>query len=66
MTAAPKSRFSKKILLFTGFGLLTLVLYLCYLVGTANIVDVLARTDLLLYASAFIGFVLSILFVSLT
>ena len=65
MNAAPSQRFSKKILLFISFGLLTLVLYLYYFVGTVNIVYVISQTDPLYYASAFIAFVVGVFFASL-
>lgn len=66
MTAATKPSFSKKTYLFIVFGLLTLVFYLYYFVGTMNIADVVRRADFLVYASAFIAFVVSVFFASLT
>jgi uncharacterized protein (TIRG00374 family) len=66
MTAARKPSFSKKIYLFIGFGLLTLVFYLYYFVGTMNMADIVKRTDFLVYASAFIAFVAGVFFASLT
>jgi uncharacterized protein (TIRG00374 family) len=66
MTAATKPSFSKKIYLFIGFGLLTLVFYLYYFVGTMNIADIVKRANFLVYASAFIAFVASVFFASLT
>jgi len=66
MTAAPKPSFSKKIFLFIGFGLLTLVFYLYYFVDTMNMADIVRRTDFLVYASAFIAFVASVFFASLS
>jgi uncharacterized protein (TIRG00374 family) len=66
MTSPPKPLFSKKIFLFIGFGLLTLVLYLYYFVGTGNIANVIRRADLFYYASAFMAFVVGVFFASLT
>lgn len=66
MTAAPKPLFSKKMLLFIGFGLLILVLYIYYFVGTVNIAYVIRRVDPVYYASAFIVFVVAVFFASLT
>lgn len=66
MSAAPKPSFPNKLLLFIGIGLFTLVLYLYYFVGTSNIADVIKRADLLTYTSAFVAFILSVLFSSLT
>lgn len=65
MTAAPKPLFSKKMLLFIGFGLLTLALYIYYFVGTANIAYVIGRADPMYYASAVIFFVVAVFFASL-
>jgi uncharacterized protein (TIRG00374 family) len=64
MSKTPKPLFPKKILLFASFGLLVLVLYLYYFVGTSNIAGVIGRVDLLTYAAAFLAFTLSILFSS--
>ena len=61
MAEVPKTRFSKKLLLFTGFGLLTLVLYLYHLVGAENIINILTYANLLFYFSAFMTFMLGVL-----
>jgi uncharacterized protein (TIRG00374 family) len=65
MTVASKPRLSKKVLLFTCLGLLTLVAYFVYFVGTVNIVDRIKEVDLYYYASAFIAFLVSVLFSTL-
>ena len=65
MTAPVKPRFTRKIFLFVLLGLATLVFYLYYSVGTANVVDVLERTNLFYFTSAFIVFLVSIFFSSL-
>lgn len=65
MTVTPNPRVSKKILLFTFFGLLTLVVYFYYLVGTVSIVDVVKRTNLFYYAFAFVVFLVGIVFSTL-
>ncbi len=61
---APKPMFPKKILLLVGFGLLVLVLYLYYFVGTSNIIEVITKVDLPTYSLAFIAFVIGIVFSS--
>jgi len=66
MSAPQKPSLSKKLLLFIVIGLVTLVLYLYYFVGTSNIADVIRRADLLTYASAFVAFILGVVFSSLT
>ena len=60
-----KPRFTKKILLFVLFGLIVLALYFYYFVGALNIVDVIKRVNLVYYPSAFIAFLVSVLFSSL-
>jgi uncharacterized protein (TIRG00374 family) len=65
MTAPSKPFLPRRILLFIGFGLLTLGLYLYYFVGTSNIVDVIRRADVLVYSSAFMAFIVAVLFASL-
>jgi uncharacterized protein (TIRG00374 family) len=65
MTVESKPRLSKKVLLFTFLGLLTLVAYFYYFVGTVNIVDQIKRVNLYYYASAFIAFLMSVLFSTL-
>lgn len=62
---ALKPRLTKRILLFVGIGLATLVLYLYYFIGTGNIADVIRQTNLLWYTSAFVAFMASVLFYSL-
>ena len=66
MAVAQKPRFTRRILLFVLLGLLVLVLYLYYFVGTVNIIDVITRTNLLYYMSAFIAFLAGVFFSSLT
>jgi len=63
--AVAKPRFTKRVLLFVLFGLLVLMLYFYYFVGTLNIIDVIKRVNLLCYTSAFIAFLVSVLFYSL-
>jgi uncharacterized protein (TIRG00374 family) len=65
MTVASKPRLSKKVLLFTCLGLLTLVAYFYYFVGTGSIVDQIKKVDLYYYAAAFIAFLVSVLFSTL-
>lgn len=60
-----KPRFTKRILLFVLLGLFTLALYFYYFVGASDIIDVVKRTNLLYYSSAFIAFSASVLFSSL-
>jgi uncharacterized protein (TIRG00374 family) len=66
MTTAAKPRLTKRVLLFVSFGLLAFLLYLYYLVGLTNIADTIGRTNLLYYSLAFIAFVVSIAFLSLS
>jgi uncharacterized protein (TIRG00374 family) len=65
MTVASKPRLSKKVLLFTFLGLITLVAYFYYLTRTTNIVGQIKEVDLYYYASAFIAFLVSVLFSTL-
>jgi len=65
MTAAQKPLFSRRILVFVLIGLLVLVLYVYYFVRTTNVADTIARTNLLLYASAFVAFLTTVFFSSL-
>jgi uncharacterized protein (TIRG00374 family) len=65
MNAASGPRLSKKVFLFTCIGLLTLVAYFYYFVGTVNIVDEIKRIDLLYFVPAFIAFLISVLFSAL-
>jgi uncharacterized protein (TIRG00374 family) len=65
MSVALKLRLTRRILLFVGIGLATLVLYLYYFIGTANIADVIRQTNLFWYTSAFVAFLASVLFYSL-
>jgi len=65
MSVAVKPRFTKKILLFVVIGLATLLLYLYYFIGTANVADALRQTNVFWYASAFVAFLASVLFYSL-
>lgn len=66
LTVVLKPRFTKGILLFVFLGLLAFVLYFFFFVGTVNVADVIKRTNLFYYMSAFIAFSLSIFFSSLT
>lgn len=66
VTAVSTPVFPKKLLLLIGVGLATLILYLYYFVGTSNITDVIGKTDLLIYSTAFISFTISVFFSSLT
>ena len=66
MSAESKPQVSRRIVLFTIIGLLTLVVYLYYFVGTLNIADVINRTNLFIFASAFLAFLANILFSTLT
>jgi uncharacterized protein (TIRG00374 family) len=65
MSVAVKPHFTKKILLFVIIGLATLLLYLYYFIGTANVADALRQTNVFLYTSAFVAFLASVLFYSL-
>jgi uncharacterized protein (TIRG00374 family) len=65
MSVAVKPRFTKKILLFVVIGLATLLVYLYYFIGTANVADVLRQTNVFWYTSAFVAFLASVLFYSL-
>ncbi len=58
-------RFPRKLFLFVGLGLTTLVFYLYYFVGTADIVGVLERTNLSIYSMAFVAFNVGVFFSSL-
>ena len=66
MATAAKPRPTKKILLFISIGLAAFLLYLYYLVGLSNIANTIERTNLLYYAFAFIAFIASITFLSLS
>jgi len=66
MTTAGRPRLTKRVFLFVSFGLLAFLLYLYYLVGLTNIADIIERTNLVYYASAFIAFVVGIVFMSLS
>lgn len=61
-----KPKFSRRVLLFVLIGLLTLLLYFYYFVGTGNVVEVIGRTNLSYYAAAFIAFLVSVFFSSLS
>jgi uncharacterized protein (TIRG00374 family) len=65
MTVESKPGLSKKVLLFTLIGLLILIAYFIYLFRTTNIVDQIKQVDLYYYASAFIAFLVSVLFSTL-
>jgi uncharacterized protein (TIRG00374 family) len=65
MSVAVKPRFTKKILLFVVIGLATLLVYLYYFIGTANVADALRHTNVFWYTSAFVAFLASVLFYSL-
>jgi uncharacterized protein (TIRG00374 family) len=65
MTVALKPRFTRRVLLFVCLGLVVFVIYFYYFVGTVNIADEIKRTNLFYYASAFIAFLLCVLFSSL-
>lgn len=65
MREAPKPRFTRRILLFVVIGLAVLAIYLYYFIGTVNVVDVIKHTNLLWYTSAFVAFLLSVLFYTL-
>jgi uncharacterized protein (TIRG00374 family) len=59
-------RFTRRILLFVGVGLATLVLYLHYFIGAVSIVEVIKQTDPFYYATAFVALLASVLFYSLS
>lgn len=65
MTTVSKPRLTKRIILFIAIGLATLLFYLFYFVGTMNIADVVSRTNIPYYASAFFAFIMSVFFSSL-
>jgi len=65
MTVESKPRLSKKLLLFTLIGILTLVAYFIYFVGTVNIVDEIRKVNLYYYALAFVAFLVSVFFSTL-
>jgi uncharacterized protein (TIRG00374 family) len=65
MTAAQKPWFTRRILIFVLLGLLILALYVYYFVRTTNIVDTIAQTNTLFYASAFGAFLATVFFSSL-
>jgi uncharacterized protein (TIRG00374 family) len=64
MNAPAKPHVTKRILIFVGIGLAALVLYLYYL-GTVNVAAEIEKTNLLLYASAFVAFLASVTFYSI-
>jgi uncharacterized protein (TIRG00374 family) len=66
MASASKPRLTKRIILFIAVGLATLLFYLLYFVGTMNIASVISQTDIACYASAFVAFLISVFFSSLT
>lgn len=66
MAAVQKPRFTKKVILFTAAGLATLVFYLIYFAGTLNVADLVRQINPLYYSSAFLVFVISVFFSSLT
>jgi uncharacterized protein (TIRG00374 family) len=65
MTTVQRPLFSKRILIFVLIGLLVLALYVYYFVRTTNVADTIARTNLFLYASAFVAFLATVFFSSL-
>jgi uncharacterized protein (TIRG00374 family) len=65
MTVASPPRISRRILLFVGAGLATLILYLYYFIGTAKVSAVVEKTNLPIYAMAFLAFLASATFYSL-
>ncbi len=66
MTVEGKPWFTKRVLLFVLLGLFMLVLYFYYFVGVVNVVDVIEQTNLFYYTAAFIAFLVSVLFSSLS
>jgi uncharacterized protein (TIRG00374 family) len=62
VAVAFKNLFTKRVLLFLGFGVTVFVLYFYFYVGTVKIADVLLHANLVYYISAFITFVLAIFF----
>jgi uncharacterized membrane protein YbhN (UPF0104 family) len=66
MSVGLNPRFTKRILLFVGVGLATLVLYLHYFIGAVSIVEVVKQTNLFYYAMAFVAFLVSVVFYSLS
>lgn len=66
MTAALKTLFTKRIILFISLGLIAFVLYFYYFVGTMGVIDVIKRANLLYYTAAFIAFLVAVFFSSLT
>jgi uncharacterized protein (TIRG00374 family) len=65
MSVPVKPHLTKKIILFVVIGLATLLLYLFYFVGTANVADTLKQTNVFWYTSAFVAFLTSVLFYSI-
>jgi len=63
MSVVPK--LTKRLLVFVGIGLGTLVLYLYYFIGTVNIAEVIKQTNIFYYTSAFVAFLASVFFYSL-
>jgi uncharacterized protein (TIRG00374 family) len=66
MTNETKPEFTKGILIFVGLGLLVLVFYLYYFVGTSNIIEAIEHINVAFYISGFVAFTISILFSALT
>jgi hypothetical protein len=62
----PKPLLRKGFLLFIAFGLIALALYLYYLVGVVDIALAIQKVDFFYYALAFIAYLASVLFFSLT
>jgi uncharacterized protein (TIRG00374 family) len=65
MMEAQKPQFTRRILIFVIIGLVVLSLYVYYFIRTTNVADTLARTNMLLYASAFVAFLATVFFSSL-
>jgi uncharacterized protein (TIRG00374 family) len=65
MSVPVKPHLTKKILLFVVIGLATLLLYLFYFIGTASLADTLRQTNVFWYTSAFVAFLVSVLFYSI-
>jgi uncharacterized protein (TIRG00374 family) len=66
MTTPINSSTQKRILLFAGSGLVIFLVYLYYFVGVVNLAQVIGETNLFYYALAFLAFLVSVFFSSLT
>jgi|SRR5271157_651361 len=65
MTAPAEPKFTKRIILFVGIGLVALVAYLYYFIGTVNITEIIEKTNLWIYSLAFFAFLADAFFYAL-